>query len=131
MRWSQRRRIAMFLGGGFALVLQGCHGCRTADFPVSSPPGDPSGAHRTFSQSETTMVRIDQPTRPRGEPAARYLTAYNDATSAMRDAGGACWAFNAAQPSLASKTERLGGADREVMARLLLYALIAARRNSP
>ena len=58
------------------------------------------------------MVRIDQPAgRPRGEPAARYLSAYNDATSAMVDAGGACWAFDVRQPSLDgwSRSDAFGG----------------------
>ncbi len=57
------------------------------------------------------MVRIDQPVRPRGEPAARYLSGYNDATSAMVSAGGACWAFNAERPSLDgwSRSDAFGG----------------------
>jgi hypothetical protein len=94
-------------------MLDGCHGCRSFDFPVSSPPGDPGGAHRSFPQSETAMVRIDQPgDRPRGEPAARYLVAYNDSTSAIADASGsACWAFSGDRPSLDgwARSDAFGG----------------------
>ncbi len=95
----------------FCALLAGCHGCRAVDYPVSSPTTDPTGLHRSASQSETSMVRIDQPERPRGEPAARYLAAYNDATNAMLAAGADCWAFNAASPSLDgwSSSEEFGG----------------------
>jgi len=58
------------------------------------------------------MVRVDQlGDRPRGEPAARYLSAYNDATSAMVDAGSLCWAFSAERPSLDgwSRSDEFGG----------------------
>lgn len=86
-----------------ALVgFHGCHGCGSIDYPVSSPPGDSAGAHRSFAQSETTMVRIDQlGDRPEGEPAARYLSAYNDDTSAIMDAtDGTCFRFAPARPTL-------------------------------
>ena len=94
-----------------AAWISGCHGCRAVDYPVSSPPTDPGGLHRSASQSETSMVRIDQPARPRGEPAARYLTAYNDTTNAVLDAGAQCWRFSSASPSLDgwSSSEEFGG----------------------
>ncbi|HSS77778.1 MAG TPA: hypothetical protein VLV54_13680 [Thermoanaerobaculia bacterium] len=80
----------------FVLALNGCNGCRTVDYPVSSPPSDPGGAHRTFAQSETSMVRVDQTAdRPEGEPVSRFLVGYNDTTSAIADTNPAtCWAFN-------------------------------------
>jgi hypothetical protein len=82
-----------------ALALAGCHGEKSVDFPVSSPPGDSRGAHRNFAQSETSMVRVDQTAdRPEGEPAARYVLGYNDDTSAVTDAG--CFDFIQPQPSL-------------------------------
>jgi hypothetical protein len=109
---SSGSRLGSLLALAFALALQGCHGCRTFDFPVSSPPSDSGGAHRSFPQSETTMVRIDQlGERPRGEPGARFLTAYNDATAAMLDAGAACWSFNPERPTLDgwSRSDLLAG----------------------
>src|SRR6185312_7280289 len=71
------------------LALNGCNGCKSVDYPVSSPPNDPGGAHRTFAQSETSMVRVDQTgDRPEGEPASRFLVGYNDETSSTT-----CWTF--------------------------------------
>ena len=79
----------------FLLTLHGCNGCKSVDFPVSSPPNDSGGAHRSFAQSETSMVRIDQTgDRPEGEPASRFLVGYNDTTSSIADTNPAtCWAF--------------------------------------
>ncbi len=83
------------------LALEGCNGCRSLDAPVSSPPAETTAAHRTFPQSETSMVRIDQgKDRPRGEPISRFIVAYNDSTDAVVDAGSACWSFNPDRPTL-------------------------------
>ncbi len=77
-----------------AAALCSCHGCQPVDDTVSSPTTDPSAPHRSFAQSETSMVRVDQPSgRDPGEPAARYLVGYNDDSSVVADAGGLCWAF--------------------------------------
>jgi hypothetical protein len=86
----------------FALALHGCNGCRSVDYPVSSPPGDPGGLHHSFAQSETSMVRIDQPAdRPEGEPASRYLVGYNDDTAAVINAPAPdCFSFSPEGPSL-------------------------------
>ncbi len=77
-----------------AVALCSCRGCGSVDYTVSSPTTDPNGLHRSFAQSETSMVRLDLPSgRPPGEPAARFLVGYNDDTDAVADAGAACWAF--------------------------------------
>ncbi len=95
-RWS-----TVVLLGVTLVALQGCHGCRAVDYPVSSPPSDGSGAHRLHSQSETSMVRIDMPAdRERGEPLARFLVGYNDTSAAVLDAGASCWSFNPERPTL-------------------------------
>src|SRR6476661_1172029 len=80
----------------FVFALHGCNGCKAVDFPVSSPPNDSGGAHRSFAQSETSMVRLDQTAdRPEGEPASRFLVGYNDTTSSIADTNATtCWAFN-------------------------------------
>jgi hypothetical protein len=79
----------------FILALNGCNGCRAVDYPVSSSPNDPSGAHRSFAQSEASMVRLDQTgDRPEGEPASRFLVGYNDTTSSIADTNPmTCWTF--------------------------------------
>jgi len=89
--------LVLFVAG---LALGGCHGSKSVDFPVSSAPEDSQGAHRSFAQSETSMVRIDQPERPEGEPAARYLVGYNDDTLAVMDAATNCFTFTPQRPTL-------------------------------
>jgi hypothetical protein len=92
-----RKLLGILRGWPLALVLalNGCNGCKSVDYPVSSPPGDPGGAHRTFAQSETSMVRVDQTgDRPEGEPASRFLVGYNDTTSSIADThSSTCWTF--------------------------------------
>jgi len=89
--------LVLFVAG---LALSGCHGSKSVDFPVSSPPEDSRGAHRSFVQSETSMVRIDQDERPEGEPAARYLVGYNDDTLAVEDIATTCFQFTAQRPTI-------------------------------
>ena len=71
-----------------------CTGCGSVNYTVSSPTNE-AALHRTFTQSETSMVRVDQPAdRPPREPAARYLVGYNDTTDVVSPtADFECWRF--------------------------------------
>jgi hypothetical protein len=73
-----------------------CNGCTCApsDYSVSSSPADPSGDHRHFAQSETSMVRVDLPSGGDG-PTSRFVVGYNDDTDAVADAGANCWQYPA------------------------------------
>src|SRR3954470_10376165 len=102
-RGTNGRKLPGILRGWplvFAFALHSCHGCQSLDSPVSSPPGDPGGLHHSFAQSETSMVRIDQPAdRPEGEPASRFLVGYNNDTAAVVP-GPDCFSFSPEGPSL-------------------------------
>ena len=72
-----------------------CNGCGSVNYTVSSPTTEPTASHRLFTQSETSMVRVDQPAgRSPREPAARYIVGYNDTTDVITGTGdSSCWRF--------------------------------------
>ena len=81
---------------GILAGLAACDGCTCApsDYPVSSPASDGTASHRSFAQSETSMVRVDlPPNRPQDQPASRFVVGYNDDTDAVANAGASCWQY--------------------------------------
>jgi hypothetical protein len=89
------RSLRTLLSGVLA-GLAACDGCTCApvDYPVSSPPSEATASHRSFAQSETSMVRVDlPPNRPQGQPASRFVVGYNDDTDAVANAGANCWQY--------------------------------------